>query len=77
MDETEREKHIVRGVLADRDIPEYTELYDRVMDAAKAAREQNAGGADEEGPGEDAVPQRALAQAAGPDAEPDSAGEDA
>ena len=70
MDETEREKHIVRGVLADRDIAEYTELYDQVIAAAKAAREQHADGAAGSGerPGEDAV-----LQAADPNAGPSSA----
>jgi 2-oxoglutarate ferredoxin oxidoreductase subunit beta len=33
----EEEGKIVRGVLVDRDIPEYTELYDRVIERAQAA----------------------------------------
>ena len=33
----EREGKIVRGVFLDRDIPEYTELYDRVIERAQAA----------------------------------------
>lgn len=33
----EREGKIVRGVLVDRDIPEYTELYDQVIERAQAA----------------------------------------
>jgi 2-oxoglutarate ferredoxin oxidoreductase subunit beta len=33
----EQEGKIVRGVLVDRDIPEYTELYDRVIERAQAA----------------------------------------
>jgi len=33
----EEEGKIVRGVLVDRDIPEYTELYDQVIERAQAA----------------------------------------
>jgi 2-oxoglutarate ferredoxin oxidoreductase subunit beta len=33
----EQEGKIVRGVLVDRDIPEYTELYDQVIERAQAA----------------------------------------
>jgi 2-oxoglutarate ferredoxin oxidoreductase subunit beta len=33
----EQDGKIVRGVLVDRDIPEYTELYDRVIERAQAA----------------------------------------
>jgi 2-oxoglutarate/2-oxoacid ferredoxin oxidoreductase subunit beta len=70
MDETQREKHIVRGVLADRNIPEYTKLYDQVMAAARTVREQNDGSADER-PERDAIP-----QAAHPNAGAGTAGED-
>jgi 2-oxoglutarate ferredoxin oxidoreductase subunit beta len=41
-DETRRTK-IVRGVLVDRDIPEYTRLYDRVIARAQAASERGNG----------------------------------
>jgi hypothetical protein len=33
----EQEGKIVRGVFVDRDIPEYTELYDQVIERARAA----------------------------------------
>jgi 2-oxoglutarate ferredoxin oxidoreductase subunit beta len=38
----EQLKHvIVRGVLVDRDIPEYTQLYDEVIERAQAQQEAN------------------------------------
>jgi 2-oxoglutarate ferredoxin oxidoreductase subunit beta len=40
--EQERRNKIVRGIMADRNIPEYTELYDRVIAAAKKAQHQPA-----------------------------------
>jgi 2-oxoglutarate ferredoxin oxidoreductase subunit beta len=43
MSEVERSAKIVRGVMADRDIPEYTELYDRVIAAAKRAQNERGG----------------------------------
>lgn len=36
MSEQERKDKIIRGVLIDRDIPEYTELYEQVIDRARA-----------------------------------------
>jgi 2-oxoglutarate ferredoxin oxidoreductase subunit beta len=35
MSPEEREGHIVRGIFADRDIPEYTQLYDEIISRAK------------------------------------------
>ena len=39
--EEERAQKIVRGEFADRDIPEYTELYDRVIERAQADLEES------------------------------------
>ena len=38
MSEEQLQAVIVRGVLVDRDIPEYTQLYDRIIDRAQDAR---------------------------------------
>ncbi len=40
MSEEERRKVIVRGVLIDRDIPEYTQLYEQVIARAQAEAQQ-------------------------------------
>ena len=42
LSEEERQTTIVRGVMVDRDITEYTQLYDRVIARAQAARDTQA-----------------------------------
>jgi 2-oxoglutarate ferredoxin oxidoreductase subunit beta len=54
MNEEQLKQVVVRGVLVDRDIPEYTQLYDRIIDRAQDAR----------------VAQNAQVAQAGQDAEP-------
>jgi 2-oxoglutarate/2-oxoacid ferredoxin oxidoreductase subunit beta len=46
----ERQDKIVRGVFVDRDLPEYTQLYDQVIERAKAALASQPAGVGEAGP---------------------------
>ena len=46
--EVERGDRIVRGIVFERDIPEYTELYQRVLDKAQATQAPSNGGRENE-----------------------------
>jgi 2-oxoglutarate ferredoxin oxidoreductase subunit beta len=69
LSEEELKDKIVRGVFADRDIPEYTELYDRVIAAAQAEA------AKEEEPHPGVAPSRDQEERVLSEAEGESAGE--